>query len=464
MKNSRPMFTRILRFCSLLIIASTFSFAETYFEVIDEEENSVLGTITALNQTQVVIDVQGTPQTIPLEKVVKIRNLAPSPYEGIPAAATAGNPNQRQQAARAGQGTNQQKYAELFERLMKAHEQAGKKTFPESVVALELKDGSRLTAAVFSVAKSQGVCKLLEQQEELSIPLEHISAVRFTAKSLLEVNNPPADWLRLAVPNTKGDQLVIGNPGSFDVYAGILNEVTAETVSFTVEGESLPVPRRRVFGLVFHGENAPAANAPPLATLSLWSGTQGSISDLTLRENELTWQTTTGVKITVPLHTVSEIDFGEKGISYLIGLERVRNEFTLPFTENIKPEQVKLLKTFFESRIQTSREIVLDGIAYDRAITLQGKTSLDYHLPKPFSALKAVIGVEDQFRPHAWANLQILADSQILGTWELCGDAASQSIHLNLPQNCRLITIITDSIPQSNVPAVLTIAAPKLIE
>jgi hypothetical protein len=269
----------------------------------------------------------------------------------------------------------------------------------------------------------------------------------------------------MAVPNTKGDQLVVGNPGSFDVYDGILNEISAETVSFAVDGEVLPVPRRRVFGLIFHGENAaPTANVPPFATLTLWSGTRGMISDLQLRDNELTWQTTTGVSVAVPLSAVSDIDFGGKGIASLFDFERVRNEFALPFAANFKPEQLKLLQTFYESRTKVVREIVLDGTAYDRAVTLQGKASLEYHLPKQFAVLKAFIGVEDQFRPHAWANLQILADSQVLGTWELRGDAASQSIQLNLPQNCRLITIIAEPIQQSNIPAVLTIADPKLIE
>jgi hypothetical protein len=95
---------------------------------------------------------------------------------------------------------------------------------------------------------------------------------------------------------------------------------------------------------------------------------------------------------------------------------------------------------------------------------LLGRTSLEYHLPKPFAVLKGVIGIEDQFRPYASATLQILADSQVLGTWELRGDTAAQRIHLNLPQNCRVLTIIAEPLPQSGVPAVLTIADPKVVE
>jgi hypothetical protein len=95
---------------------------------------------------------------------------------------------------------------------------------------------------------------------------------------------------------------------------------------------------------------------------------------------------------------------------------------------------------------------------------LKGKTTLDYLLPKPFASLKAVIGIEDQFCPHTSATLQILANSQMLGTWELRGDSASERIQMNLPQNCRMITIIVEPPPQSNLPAVLTIADPKLFE
>jgi hypothetical protein len=469
------MYIRIVPFCFVLFVVSTFAFAETYFEIIDEEENSVFGTIAALDQKQIVMDVQGTPLTIPLEKLVKIRNLASNPYEGI--AAVAHLPNLGQQprpaatAVRSARSKNEQNFTEYLAKIQKTNEQTVRKPFPGSVIALELKDGFQLTASSFTVVKSQGVCRPLELQNDLSIPLNNLSAVRFIVRSLSEVVSPPADWLRLAVPNSKGDHLIVGNPGAFDVYTGILNEVNAETVSFTVDGEVLPVPRRRVYGLVFHGEttgNAPATasptSTPPLATLTLWSGTRGMISDLRLNENKLTWQTTGGVSMTVPLDHVSEIDFGEKGIAYLLDFERVKNEFTLPVAPDVKPEQLKLLQTFYESRTKMSREVVLDGTAYDRAITLQGKASLEYHLPKSFAVLKAVIGVEDQFRPQALASLQILADSQILGTWELRGDAASQPISLNLPQNCRLITIIAEPVPQSNIPAVLTIADPKLFE
>jgi len=460
------MFARLFSIFFALFAVGTFSpAAETYFEVIDSEANSVFGTIDSLDRTQIVVNVQGDAQTIPLEKVVKIRNLAPSPYDGVPSAAGYQNWVQfPSPTVRTAQSAGERRLDAIKAKIQESNEQAVKKTFPGSVIALELKDGSRLTASSFTMTNSQGICRLLDQPNDLSIPLDTISAVRFSAPTLLDVVNPPADWLRLAVPNTEGDRLIVGSPGSFDVYAGILNNVQTDTIVFDVDGEVLPVPRRKVFGLVLHGEPASPAGVPPLAALTLWTGTRGMISDIQLKENELTWTTTAGLTVAVPLNRVNEIDFGEKGVVYLFDLERVRNEFSFPFASDIKLEQLKLLQTFYESRTKVSREIMLDGIAYDQGVTLPGRSLLEYHLPKPFAALKAVIGIEDQFRPYSSASLQILADSQVLGTWELRGDSASQRIHLNLPSNCRLITIISEPLPQSNVPTVLTIAAPKLFE
>ena len=434
---------------------------ETYFEVIDDEENRLFGIIAALDRTHIVVNVQGTLQTIPIEKLVKVRNLAPSPYEMKVSVTTGSQPPI---PIMPGRNTNDRRLADDIVRRLQSNEHTVKKTFPGSVVALELKDGSRLTASSFTVAKDQSVCRLLEQDNDLSIPLTDILAVRFTVRSLNEAVNPPADWLRLAIPNAGGDKLVVGNSGAFDVYAGVLSEISTETISFSVDGEVLPIPRRKVFGLVLHGEAAPVADVPPLAALTLWTGTQGIISDLRLDENELTWQTTTGLSVTVPLDMVSDIDFGEKGVTYLANVERVRNEFSFPFASAIKPEPLRLLQTFYENRTKDSREVILDGVVYAQGLTLLGQTSLEYHLPKPFAELRAVIGIEDQFRPHASARLQILADSQILGTWELRGDAAFQRINLNLPQHCRLITIITEPLPQLGGATVLTIADAKLVE
>ena len=459
------MFKHFVTFWFALFAVSV-SAAETYFEIIDDEEKSVFGIITALDRTQITVDIQGTVQTIPLEKLVKIRNLAPNPYEGASSSAT-GSPISGQQpiTALSGRNANERKRAEDLIKRLQASEQSRRKTFPGTAIVIELKDGSRFSASSFTVAKNQGVCRLLEQETDLSIPLNNISAVRLAVRSLHEAVNPPADWLRLAVPNAEGDRLVVGNPGSFDVYAGILGNMSADTVSFTVDGEVLPVPRRRVFGLVLHGETtAASAGVPPFATLTLWSGTQGAVSEIRLEENALTWQTAAGLVVIVPLETVSEIDFGEKGIAYLTDFDRVRSEFSFPFEAEIKPEPLKLLQTFYENRTKISREIILDGVVYERGMTLLGKTTLEYHLPKPFASLKAVIGIEDQFRPHASASLQILADSQVLGTWELRGDAASQRIHVNLPQNCRLMTIIVEPLLQPGTSTILTIADPKLSE
>ena len=476
------MFARCLAFCLALFAVSPSALTVgPYFEVIDSEETIVFGTIAAWDRTQIVVDAQGSFQTIPLEKLVKIRNLAPSPYQGVPSANTAYQSQLPQMSGRG--GANERRRTELAEAITKklqSEEQFIKKTLPDNVIALELKDGSRLTASAFTVAKSQGVCRLLDQQNDVTFPLDSISAVRFVVRNFPEVITPPTDWQRLAVPNAEGDRLIIGNPGSFDVYAGILEAVSAETVSFTVDGETLPVPRRRVYGLVMHNRNSGGSDVgsphapPPHVTLALWTGTQGMTSDIELKgndnEGELTWKTPSGIAVTVPLYMVCEIDFGEQGIASLLDFELVRSEFSLPTAQSgivsdIKPTQIKFLQTFYESRTKsTSREMVLDGVSYNRGMTIMGKTSLEYRLPKPFAALKAVIGIEDQFRPYASADLHILGDSQVLGAWTLRGDSASQRIHVNLPQNCRTITIIAEPTPQSDVPTVLTIADPKVFE
>jgi hypothetical protein len=199
--------------------------------------------------------------------------------------------------------------------------------------------------------------------------------------------------------------------------------------------------------------------------LSLWTGTQAAVSDFRLSGNELSIQTSSGLNAMIPLEMVEEINFGEKGVASLAGLELLRGESSLPFESNINPMQLPLLKTFYENRSKNvSSGAVMDGTKFEQSITLRGKTLLEYRLPKPFTSLRAVIGIEDQYRPYASGTLKVLADSQILGTWELRGDTASTRIDVNLPQSCRLLTIITESTQQSNIPTVLTIADLKLFE
>ena len=468
------MAVRVFSSCLILLLASFFAVAETYFEVLDNEGQAGFGTLVQLDGAQITVNAQGELQTLPISSIVKIRNLAPNPYRETSSAAGQHRlpPPVRPRlanAATAQHRTNEQKLINFLAKIQQSGEQALHKSFPETVIALELTDGSRLTAVTFNIADGQATGRLLEPQSsgqanEISLPLDALSAIRFSVRSLPDVVNPPADWLRLATPSLEGDKLIVGNPGSFDVYTGILGEVNEETVFFTVDGTALPIPRHRIYGLVLHGAPLPATSQPPLATLTLWSGTQGMVSDMRLDGDELIWQTASGLTISMPLDAVHEIDFGEQGIASLFDFERIRSEFSLPLATELVQEHDGLLRTFFESRTRIPREIVLDGNAYERGVTLKGPAMLEYRLPRPFTSLRAVVGIEDQYRPWASSVFKILADSQVLGTWELRGDSASQRIEVHLPQNSRVITLVAEPLFQTGTPTILTIADPKVVE
>ena len=424
-----PVLVRIIPcLCLLFVFCSYNEAAETYFEVVDNEGKVLIGTIAGLNRTQIIIDVQGASQTIPLEKLVTIRNTAPNPYPQESSA---------------------------------------------SAASLELKDGTRLTAASFTATKDQCICRLWEQPDELHIPLDAVAAVRFNLRKPADALTPPEDWQRLAKLNADGDKLIVGNPGSFDVYNGILQEVSESVIFFAVDGEILPVPKQKVFGLVFHGENVGentgrTAEIPPdlpQATLTLWTGTQAMFSDIHLVDERLTWHTATGLTMSAPLMLMWEIVFSEKGTAYLTDFERTRSEFSISFVPEITPSLETFIQTFYESRSKASSgEYIVDGIAYRRAVTLRGETSLEYRLPRQFTSFKALVGIEDQYRPYVGGTLQIYADSQLLGFWEVRGDSAAQRIQLTIPPHCR--TLVFRSVPASlpGTAAVLTIAEPKLFE
>ena len=482
------MFLRICAVCFVFFAGATI-YAETYFECLNNENTSLFGTITELNRNHVVFNGQDGQYTIPLGKVVKIRNLLPSPYGE---AAVNNRPHSASRSPLAARRANERKLAEFLVSVQRAdakgNEQFARKNFPGHVIVLDLKDGGSLTVSSLTISGGQAVVRLLEQSNNVSIPLHKLSSVRLTVRSLSDVFMPPEDWLRLSVPHTDGDRLVVGNPGAFDVYSGIFGDVDNDTVQFDVDGEVLPIPRRRVFGLVFHAVTEGGASsmqpavAPALGTLTLWTGTQGIFSDIDMKDSELTWQTPSGVSFTTTLDMVNEIDFGQQGVGYLFDFERKRSEFTLPIELHHKSqtnesqtglEHLQFLQTFYEGRTNDKREIVMDGVAYNRdsagrAITLQGRTLLEYHLPdpsgQPYVSLSAIIGIEDQFRPNAASVFRLLADSQVLGEWVLRGDAAAQSIQLSLPLDCRVITIFSEPVVSLGMPTVLTIAEPKLFE
>ncbi|MDR0337014.1 MAG: NPCBM/NEW2 domain-containing protein [Planctomycetaceae bacterium] len=517
---------RIIFFC-LFFSVSICAAAEVPFAVTDTDGHTVSGTIIALDSVQFVLDSDGTKTEIATEKIVRLQNLMDNPFQSAvsisgESSAHSSLPNislpQKSSKSIAALLQKQEPNSSQKEK----EEQETKPIFPESVSVLELKDRTRLVVTEF-VTKGKSVVVRLLNNKEITLPLEQLLMVRLMVKSLNDVTVAPEEWRKFVVQSAEtGDRIVVGQLGSLDVYTGILAEVGKDTISFIVDGETLPVPRRKVFGLLFHSpqrsqnvaddvtKDTAKTSLPLFGFLSLWNGTKLPLHSLTLDENDQwNWTTISGVSGTLLPEEIDALDIGRKNMFYLTDLKPTSLEQSFFFDrETVKADDhvLRMLRTYRTQKIISqlssiendnnninsnskqspillslprtdSRQnkipdlpipglkgFALDGNFYERGFAIPAKTVLEYTLTDSFTAFRAVTGIDDRLRPNGGVRLRVLAEQQLLGEWEFYGDEPAKLLKLPLPPNTKILKFEIDFLKEITAPAILTLAEPQLMK
>ncbi|MDR2755941.1 MAG: NPCBM/NEW2 domain-containing protein [Planctomycetaceae bacterium] len=498
--------------------------AEVPFEVTDAEGNTVNGTVIAFDSVQLVLDTNETKTTIVTEKIVRMQNLLGNPFLSavsdsgeLSARSSNSDTPSRKQSSKSISALLQKRETNSSQ---KKQEIETKPVFPEIVSVLELKDHTRLVVTEFMTKGKSAVVHLLNN-EEITLPLEQLLAVRLIVKGLNEVTTPPEDWQKFTVQADHaetGDRIIVGQSGSLDVYTGILKEVGKDTISFIVDGETLPVPRRKVFGLLFHSlhdlqntaTNTAQTPQTPFGSLSLWNGTILYLHSLKSNENgQWSWTTVSGVTGILSPEEINELDLGQKNAFYLTDLKPILQEQAFFFdreTTKITEEEkstngLQLLRTYRTQKIisqlpnsqnnsnikklpfqppqprYNSRQnkipdnpipgfddFVLEGNVYEHGLAVPAKTVLKYSLTDSFTMFHVVAGIDDRLRPNGGVRLRIQAEQQLLGDWVFYGDEPAKPLKLTLPPNTKTLKFEIDFIKGITVPAILTLAEPKLLK
>ncbi|MDR0610285.1 MAG: NPCBM/NEW2 domain-containing protein [Planctomycetaceae bacterium] len=524
-------------FFFLLLVMNVYG-SEVPFEVTDTEGHTVSGTIITIDSNHLVLDIDGTKTEIATEKIVKLQNLLDNPFlstvsdgsDESSVYSSSNNRPSRKQSSKSIAALLQKQNTPPSQKENKQNENENEKEtktkpiFPEIVSVLELNDQSRLVVTEFSTKGKTVECRPLNS-EKITLPLEQLWAVRLVVKGLNEVTDPPDDWKKLAaLPGqpTTGDRIVVGSPGSLDIYTGILTEIGNDIISFIIDGATLPVPRRKVFGLLFqpprHSQDSTKETTKttqtPIGSLSLWNGTTLRLQTLKSDENrQWHWTTVSGVAGTLLPEEIDVLDLGRKNAFYLTDLKPVLLEQTFYFdretdqmlkvVDQSNADGLRLLRNYrtqkiisqisntenntndnalsilpFQSRNDSRQSkipelpipglngFVLDGNFYEHGFAIPAKTVLEYSLPiaDSFTAFRAVVGIDDRLRPYGGVRFRVQAEQQLLGDWEFYGDEPAKLLKLPLPPNTKTLKFEIDFLQGITVPAILTLAEPTLMK
>jgi len=332
-------------------------------------------------------------------------------------------------------------------------------------------DGSQLHGT--SIART---AKTLTAQTALCGAIEAkvdaIYAVR------LQTDNPSytQQWNTFLKRNSEKDNLVVAkrDGSGLDFLAGIVSNVTSENVEFLLDGETIPVPAERVYGIVFgRPAGSKTQTTTPKFAIQLTSVTGDVLNAkaITLEGDQLMAESAWGQLVSIPLNQLQKIDLSSGRIQFLSEMPALVERFDGIDPENslfaglIAPEQQKLL--FGPQRnmtIERQSTLRLRGREFTRGLCIHSRSEMQWELEKRFSAMDCVVGVDDEvaFNGSHAVSLKITGDDNVLFEKLIATTDDPVPLRLSL-DGISTLTILVDFGDGSSVCDWLDIADARLI-
>lgn len=322
-----------------------------------------------------------------------------------------------------------------------------------------LNDGSRLTGSLTSLTARDVTLESATAGSQ-TLPRETVRAIRLGAA------NPgwSEDWQGFLKRDNEEDLLILRkrDGSGLDFYGGIISATSDDTVEFVLDGDTVPVPRQRIYGLIFNAGDPPE-NSP--IAIHLIDDTQILADALAADSDSLQVTTSWNQTLSLPLNTVRSIDFSRGRFHYLSDLDPVNETYfgTHPkgslLEELLKSDDV--LGQAAQNLWKMHRDqvpmgpfgplpLTLRGRVYPKGLWLFPHCRIDYALDGRYTSLQAVAGVDDEVAFNcsgadhtSQVLLTILCDGD--KAWEQLIDAPADPVTIQLDlTGVRTLTVVVD--------------------
>lgn len=272
------------------------------------------------------------------------------------------------------------------------------------------------------------------------VPTRSIRAVRFQLAGERD-DKLNEQWSEILATKAAGDLLVVRKKGNLDYLEGVVKDLGPESLEFELDREPIQVKRVKIEGLVYYhaaGDALPEA----AAEVAVVGGTR--LATLSVRLADDGWQVATacGLKVTLPVGQVSEVDYSAGKIRYLSDLDPELAEYIPLFAPK---EPLAALAELFRPRRDSGLEqnpLKLDGKVYKKGLAVHSRSRLIYRLPGQFQHFQAAVGIDDQVRDAGSAILEIKADGKSLWRGTLRGTEPAQQLDLPVAGAARLEIVV----------------------
>ncbi|HTQ39958.1 MAG TPA: NPCBM/NEW2 domain-containing protein [Pirellulales bacterium] len=330
---------------------------------------------------------------------------------------------------------------------------------------IELIDGSKLATSEFTV--EDGSANLIfDADKTAKISTTAIHSVRFSRPD----DPASAVWPKNVGADATGDLLVVRKKDQIDFMEGSVGEVDENYVILKVDGETYPVSRAKVDGLVYFHKMADKL-PDPVCVVENASGWRLYAKELSFVPPNNTYPagrfevtTLSGDKFFfLSGDQVTKLDFSAGKVAFLSDLEPESTQWT-PYLDF--GNAVPAMAQYYAPLRDEGREhqpIRLGGKTYNKGLALYSRTALEYRVPAGMKQFKATAGIDDAVREAGHVRLSISADGKSLFDRALTGKDAPVDVDLNVAGAKRL-SILVDYGDQFDAGDFLDLAEARMLK
>jgi len=266
------------------------------------------------------------------------------------------------------------------------------------------------------------VAEPLAGREGLDV-VERVRAVAWLADAVPAA--PPA-WLGEVPETTDGDVVAVGRDGDVELVTCAISAVSPDAVSVVLDGETIPVARRKVVGLAWSRPAAEAARGPQVkivggavpATTATWTR-QGLVVDGTIR---------------MPAEMLASIDYAAGRTVWLAALE-AEHVAVAPFFGGLADAEG--MRDFFAPRAVAAR----DGRPEHEGLLVRPRTEAVWRVPADSRRFRANVSRAIGGHAAAAVDLSVAVDDRPTVRREVAADPVPIDVDVT---GARRLAIVVD--------------------
>lgn len=311
-----------------------------------------------------------------------------------------------------------------------------------------LTDGSRIATTTVALS-GEKLTIAAASTDSIQLPRSAIGNVRL-AESPSSVDD---QWAALLERERREDWLVLRKQDKLDFVPGVISQINETHVSLLLDGDTVPVPRPKVFGVILRQRQADSSK--PNGIVELVSGDRLTVRSVTSKGTDFTLQLAAGPSIEVPMESVKVFDFSAGKLTWLSSLKPrdLKHEFRF-----IDPAAaLKNDKDVWGDKLQLGNQ------TFSRGLCIRSKTTVQYRLNGDHSRFVALMGIQQGYAGDV--RVEISADGQRLLSKDVTPrDEAPFEVDLDISGKFTLQILVDYGKVESDIGDHLVLAEARLLK